>query len=440
MPWPTAQTGGAAGPIFGIFKGAGCMVVVLALLTIGCAAGEPDPPQIVVLEVTATPDINATVDARVVRGVQTAMAQIPTATPLPTATPIPTATLAHTAMPVPMATPLSTPTYTPHLTATPLPRPTYTPRPSPTPSPTPSIADWSERLTPWVVYISTSDGHGSGFFIVDPSNQTDWYVVTNAHVVGSSEFVTVSWAYEDIPDMSNVRVLAINEFADVALLDVSPDDFDLSEIDWSNGVEFLNYWGHGITTSDDVRLGAEVIALGFPDGGGGRTVTRGVVSAESVHLDGISWIKTDAAINPGSSGGPLMTVDGEIIGMNTWIRSDLENVGYALPTQEILSRFDALKSGQHRLATTLTPAPTPRYLPANWFFAQFTWYENGSYWINTDEGDAPCVDRAWEVRGSYQWYEDCEFSGEYNDYGVLYVWYNGAWYEVSEIVLSREPY
>ena len=173
------------------------IAAVLLLLAIGCVAGEPAEPRVVMVEVTATPDVNATVDARVARGVQTAMAEIPTATRAPTVTPVPTSTPAPTATPIPTATPRPTPTRTPRPTATK--RPTSTPWPTPRPTATPSIAEWSDRLEPWVVLIGTSDGSvGTGFFIQDPRN-VRWYVVTNAHVVGSNQYVTVSWNYPGIP-------------------------------------------------------------------------------------------------------------------------------------------------------------------------------------------------------------------------------------------------
>ena len=294
-------------------------------------------------------------------------------------------------------------------------------------------------MTSWVVYVSSSDGQGTGFFIVDPSNRSDWYVVTNAHVVGSSEFVTVSWAYEEVPDLPNVRVLGLDQLADVALLDVTPDDFDLSGIDWSSGVAFLNYWGHGITTSADIRLGAEVIALGFPDGGGGRTITRGVVSAENVYLYGMSWIKTDAAINPGNSGGPLMTVGGEIIGMNTWIRTDLENVGYALPMREILVRFNALKHGQSRIAATPTPAPTPipdGIFTDGSFLAVLTWDDG---WYNTRHDGSICVDRVTQSGNWFEWSGQCDYGGRQQN-GTVYAWYQGQWLEAEWVELESRPY
>ena len=388
-----------------------CVLCALTLAMLACTS------------VTPTPNIDLTIEARVREEVSAAIASIPSATPIPTPTASPTST------PSPTATSVPPPTDTP--------RPTYTRRPTRSPTSTPSIADWSERLIPWAVLVATADSTGTGFFIRDPSSISDWYVVTNAHVVGSNRFVEVDWRYVGIPSLTRVRVLGVDEIADVAILDVGPHDFDWNGTDWGNGLHFLQFEGEGITTSEYARLGAEVLALGFPEGGGGRSITTGVVSSETVYIGGVGWIKTDAAINPGNSGGPLMTMDGQIVGMNTWRRSDLENVGYALPMQEIHSRLNALKSGQ----SVRLPTPLPQTtLPEDWFFAQLTWYEDGSYWFTTDVNGFPCVDRVWTPAPNYyQWYEDCEFSGqELNE--KVYVRYADQWIEVVEIELNSQPY
>ncbi|MDE2683096.1 MAG: serine protease [Chloroflexota bacterium] len=311
------------------------------------------------------------------------MAEIPTATRAPTVTPVPTSTPAPTATPIPTATPRPTPTRTPRPTATK--RPTSTPWPTPRPTATPSIAEWSDRLEPWVVLIGTSDGSvGTGFFIQDPAQKSNWYVATNAHVVGSNHYVTVSWYYPGIPHLTRVNVLGIDEFADIALLDVGPNDFDWSNTVWPNGLAYLHERGKGVRISTSTLQGAEVLAMGFPDGGGGRTTTRGIVSAVDVrdqtYSPGIGYIKTDTAINPGNSGGPLMTRSGEIIGMNTWRRTDLENVGYALPMQEIFKpiqrpeeRTEGISpysdAGVYSLSRVVcADANTGDYSPSGWDF------------------------------------------------------------------------
>ena len=307
--------------------------LLLMMATMGCLTQEqPDVPATVAAELTriaesATPDVPATVAAEPTRA-----AFMPTLLPTATLRPLPT----YTPRPLLVATP------------TPRPRPTSISRPTPKPVATPTIADWSERLVPWVVGVAGSRGHGTGFFIQDPAKDSDWYVVTNAHVVGSSRVVKVGW-YTDTPILDQVHVLGVDEQADVAILDVSPNDFR------GGGVVYLKTHGRGITTSSEIRQGTEVVAMGFPDGGGGRSVTRGLVSAESVSLNGVDWIKTDTALNPGNSGGPLMTTAGQIIGMNTWKRTDLENVGYALPIEAIFQRFGSLLPAESRVTTSPTP-------------------------------------------------------------------------------------
>ncbi len=239
--------------------------------------------------------------------------------------------------------------------------------------------------------------------------------------------------------MNRGEVLGIDEFADVALLDLSPNDFDWSGTERRNGLEYLNRWGKGIKTSTSIRLGSEVLAVGFPEGGGGRTVTNGVVSAEKVYVDGIKWIKTDTALNPGNSGGPLMTMSGQIIDMNSWGRADLENVGYALHMEEIFARFDELKHGGMRVAATSTPAPTPiplGHFTDGSFLAVLTW-DGG--WYNTKGEDEICVDRVWESNTYYSWRTECPFTGREQN-GFVYAWYRGQWLEAQWIELEERPY
>ena len=293
-----------------------------------------------------------------------------------------------------------------------------------------------------MVHISTADGGwGTGFFIQDPSRRSDWYVVTNAHVVGSDNTVAVSWAYRDVPVSHGVRVLGVDEQADVALLQVGPNDFDISGADVPDGLTFLNLVGEGITTSTNIRQGAQVIAMGFPEGGGGRTTTSGLISAPRARADyypGVDWIKTDAAINPGNSGGPLMTLQGAIIGMNTWIRTDLENVGYALPMAEIFSRFASLKAGS--VVRNPTPAPTPipkADLTDGSFLAVLAWDDG---WYNTWQDGTICVDRVVESGNYIEWnWGECLYSGQEQD-GKVYVRYQGQWLEAYWIELESRPY
>ena len=288
-----------------------------------------------------------------------------------------------------------------------------------------------------MVLVSSGQRLGTGFFLQDRSKE--WYVVTNAHVVGSHPSVVVNWAYKGIAELPHARVLGVDEEADLALIAVGPNDFDWTGIGWPNGTSYLEQTGEGITTSTSVKQGTRVLAMGFPDGGGGRSVTSGVVSSGRARLNGIDWIKTDAAINPGNSGGPLMTMEGAIIGMNTWRRADLENVGYALPMREILSRLPNLKLGRNKKIPTQTPIPTRvpmADLVDGTILAVLTW-DNG--WLNTREDGSICVDHVRLSEDTVQWFGECQFRGEERN-GKFYVSYHNQWLEAYNVELENRPY
>ena len=359
-------------------------------------------------------------------------------TPLPTPTPQPTATAAPTTTPQPIPTPI--PTVTPQPTVTPVP----TSRPTLAPTATPSITDWSERLESHVVRIRASDGYGSGFFMLDPSSNSRWYLVTSAHVVGNDQWVELLW-FKGIM-IPQAKVLGVDEAADMALIDVGPNDFDWSDTGYSSGLDYMNRWGSGIKTSTGIHRGDEVIAVGYPTGGGGLSVTSGVVSAEEVLFggceDGVHWIKTDASLNPGNSGGPLVTLDGHIIGMNTCGWDHLENVAYALAMQEIYDRFAALKAGVSVWVPTPTPSiPEARYDDGS-YMALLTWYDNGRWWHNYRNGK-PCVTRVYESQDRVSWSElpfigVCHFEGEERGDDVI-VTIRGKTYLAVRVELDGPP-
>ena len=156
---------------------------------------------------------------------------------------------------------------------------------------------------------------GSGFVITP-----DGYVLTNYHVVEGAERVRVRLnpngrEYEG-------RVVGLDPPTDIALVKISP-------------AEELAYLPLG--RSSDLRVGEWVMAIGNPyfyeD-----TVTVGVVSAKGRRLTGLSrdpslddYIQTDAAINVGNSGGPLLNVRGEVIGINTAVSRIGQGIGFAIP-------------------------------------------------------------------------------------------------------------
>lgn len=170
---------------------------------------------------------------------------------------------------------------------------------------------------------------GSGFIISD-----DGLVVTNQHVVGNlpSE-ITISTTYGTSYE---AELIGSDELTDLALLKIKSDDpFPFIEL----------------SDSDDVRVGEWAIALGNPFGlfeDGKPTVTVGVVSALNrdfrpdpsnprVYVD---MIQTDASINSGNSGGPLLNSNGDVIGINTFIYTGgtgggFVGLGFAIPSNRI---------------------------------------------------------------------------------------------------------
>jgi serine protease Do len=128
--------------------------------------------------------------------------------------------------------------------------------------------------------------------------------------------------------------------------------------------------------SGRMRVGDDVVAIGnalaLP---GGPSVTTGIVSATDRSINDpneqlSSLIQTDAAINPGNSGGPLVNADGEVIGMNTAVRSDAQNVGFAIAINTVKPMISSLRQGGGPLVSqaflgvssqTMTPEIKQRY-------------------------------------------------------------------------------
>jgi len=148
------------------------------------------------------------------------------------------------------------------------------------------------------------------------------YVITNAHVVAQASDVHVIFADERTAE---ARVVSSDPEHDLAVL----------KIDSSRPLPYI-----ALGRSADIMVGETVVAIGNPLGLQ-HTVTAGIVSALdrelrfSRDLKYSGLIQTDAAINPGNSGGPLLNVNAELIGINTAIRGDAQNVGFAIPVDRL---------------------------------------------------------------------------------------------------------
>jgi serine protease Do len=153
-------------------------------------------------------------------------------------------------------------------------------------------------------------GAGTGF-VIDSAG----YVVTNEHVVHDADEVLVRLADER---EFSAKVVGRDPKLDLALL----------KLDAAKDLPAAR-----LGTSESLRIGEHVLAVGNPFGLG-HTVTLGIVSAKSRTIGAgpyDDFIQTDASINPGNSGGPLFNWRGEVVGINTAIRPDANNIGFAIP-------------------------------------------------------------------------------------------------------------
>ncbi|MHC4048948.1 S1C family serine protease [Bradyrhizobium sp. 25ACV] len=218
-----------------------------------------------------------------------------------------------------------------------------------------AVIDVTDRVGPAVVRVETGPkvpngcergGLGSGI-VISP----DGLVLTNSHVVGTSKEIRL----RDVEGhVGEAQVLGVDPDTDLALLR-------------ANGVRDLPYAALG--NSKTLRRGQLVIAIGNPLGFE-STVTAGVVSALGRSIRSVSGrtiedvIQTDAALNPGNSGGPLLSSNAEVIGINTAIINGAQGICFAVASntaQFVLSEI--IRHGYVRRAyigVAGQTAPVPR--------------------------------------------------------------------------------
>src|SRR5689334_2317777 len=173
---------------------------------------------------------------------------------------------------------------------------------------------------------------GSGFLI-----NADGQILTNNHVISGSNQVEVS-----LPDQTTYRatILKKDRVSDLALIQINP----------KKKLHFLN-----LGDSDRLQVGQKVLAIGNPFGYFQGTLTTGVVSSlhrdvpgEDRTLEGM--IQTDAAINSGNSGGPLLDSQGNVIGINTAIygpNGGNVGIGFATPINRAKGLLEDFRSGRN---------------------------------------------------------------------------------------------
>jgi S1-C subfamily serine protease len=196
------------------------------------------------------------------------------------------------------------------------------------------------KVEPGVVSIRTqaarqgrffpSSGAGTGVVLTP-----DGEVLTNAHVVAGATTI-------------EVRIAGEENFRQADLVGaIASEDVALLKIRNASGLKTVE-----LGKSSELKVGDDVIAIGNAlDLDGGLTVTEGIVSAlnrsisdVNESLDGL--IQTDAAINPGNSGGPLVNADGEVVGINTAVAGDAQNIGFAIAIDTAKPLIDSIRSGR----------------------------------------------------------------------------------------------
>jgi S1-C subfamily serine protease len=180
-------------------------------------------------------------------------------------------------------------------------------------------------------------GQGSGF-ILDGKG----YIATNAHVVTTGEPPRTKRAKQVFVELSDgnrveAKIVGDDPNADVALLKIDPAGLKLTPIE--------------LGSSKDLVVGTPVAAIGSPFGER-QSLSVGVISALDRNIDSLTQftignaIQTDAAINPGNSGGPLLNGRGQVLGINSQIKSTSgggEGVGFAVPVDTVRRSLSELR-------------------------------------------------------------------------------------------------
>jgi serine protease Do len=181
-----------------------------------------------------------------------------------------------------------------------------------------------EELKQAVYKINTASGSGSGFYL-----KAQNVFVTNYHVIEGNKHVSIENQFQD---RYLAHVVYVNPDVDLAFLrsDYAP----------STHIPF--------DTLEEVKSRDQVFVLGFPFGMP-FTITEGIVSNEKQLLDGRNYIQTDAAVNPGNSGGPVLNAKGVLVGVTTAKFTEADNVGFAIPAKIVQDKLDtfAQNTGSH---------------------------------------------------------------------------------------------
>jgi serine protease Do len=189
------------------------------------------------------------------------------------------------------------------------------------PLPARTVRDLVNQLGEAVVQVRTPSGLGSGFILNE-----DGFLMTNFHVIEGETQISVEVYHQaggelERKSYKQVRIIAINKFADLAML----------KIEDKGAPKFKNVL---LGSADALAVGESVFAIGSPLGLE-RTVTEGILSTKTRPMAGELYLQTTTQINPGNSGGPLFNMRGEVVGITNMKITFGEGLGFAIPVEAV---------------------------------------------------------------------------------------------------------
>lgn len=185
-----------------------------------------------------------------------------------------------------------------------------------------SVRELVNQLGEAVVQVRTPASLGSGFFI-----NADGFLITNFHVIEGETQISIEVYHQQDGQLERksykqVRIVAMNKFADLALLKI--EDKDAPRFKYTQ-----------VGSADALAVGERVFAIGSPLGLE-RTVTEGILSTKTRQMGGDLYLQTTAQINPGNSGGPLFNLHGEVVGVTNMKITFGEGLGFAIPAEAVM--------------------------------------------------------------------------------------------------------
>jgi len=185
------------------------------------------------------------------------------------------------------------------------------------------MSEIKKNISEAIFKINTASGSGTGFYL-----KSKGLVVTNCHVILGFKEVAVE---DHHLNRFFGKVVFVNQEMDIAF--IKPEkDFDSPEL----------------LLADVSKLQSRdnVFVLGFPFGMP-YTETKGIISAPRQLMQGNYYIQTDAAVNPGNSGGPVINDAGEVIGITTSKFTEADNMGFAIPVDVLITELESIKQNSN---------------------------------------------------------------------------------------------